>query len=244
MFIQGSDEWKGPWSDNSSEWKSISDEEKKKIGLTHDTDGEFWMRYDDFLTYFGSLEICNLTTHSLEPKSGEYLNYMREDFNGEWINGKTAGGTLGNNNFYRNPQYTLTVNETENVKKVGHCTVLIELLQKNRRRLAGKNFIHPGIVVYKLKDNETVPLPQNYTWYSNVVYRTSSFINSRAITVRLKLTPGKYVIIPCTYNPVDAEFLLRVYVEMNWSGADDFEKRSEDVSYLISCQSPGESTPV
>lgn len=35
-------EWIGPWSDKSDEWSRISPEERMKIGLTFDNDGEFW----------------------------------------------------------------------------------------------------------------------------------------------------------------------------------------------------------
>ena len=36
-------EWKGPWSDKSREWYSISDADKKSVGLVRKADGEFWL---------------------------------------------------------------------------------------------------------------------------------------------------------------------------------------------------------
>lgn len=192
------------------------------------------MRYDDFLKYFGTLNICNLTTHTLETKSQTYLTYIREDFHGEWIQGKTAGGYLGTDKFKLNPQYTLTVDETENMKKTGYCTVLIELLQKNRRRLTGGcNFIFPGIVIFELKNNQRPPLDNNTFMYTYPIYCTREFTNSRAITVRIKLKPGKYVIIPCTHSPVDAEFVLRVYTETDWKyDPENPEKKHEEVRFI------------
>lgn len=53
-------EWKGAWSDNSREWKYISDVSKEEIGLTLEDDGEFWMSFEDFKKYFESLDICNI----------------------------------------------------------------------------------------------------------------------------------------------------------------------------------------
>lgn len=38
-------EWNGPWSDGSAEWKYVPDEEKEALGLTFETDGEFFMSY-------------------------------------------------------------------------------------------------------------------------------------------------------------------------------------------------------
>ena len=35
-------EWKGAWSDKSKEWNLITDDEKKKYGITFADDGEFW----------------------------------------------------------------------------------------------------------------------------------------------------------------------------------------------------------
>ncbi len=35
-------EWKGRWSDQSSEWRSVSDGQRRELGLTFDADGEFW----------------------------------------------------------------------------------------------------------------------------------------------------------------------------------------------------------
>lgn len=38
----GKNEWNGPWSDNSEEWKRVPKSERDKMGLTFDDDGEFW----------------------------------------------------------------------------------------------------------------------------------------------------------------------------------------------------------
>ena len=38
-------EWNGPWSDGSAEWNHVPDEEKEALGLTFETDGEFFMSY-------------------------------------------------------------------------------------------------------------------------------------------------------------------------------------------------------
>jgi calpain-5 len=38
----GQNEWNGPWSDNSNEWKRVPKHERDKMGLTFDDDGEFW----------------------------------------------------------------------------------------------------------------------------------------------------------------------------------------------------------
>lgn len=35
-------EWNGAWSDNSSEWRSIPENEKQSLGLKFSHDGEAW----------------------------------------------------------------------------------------------------------------------------------------------------------------------------------------------------------
>lgn len=36
-------EWNGAWSEKSAEWLSISDADKKSVGLVRKADGEFWL---------------------------------------------------------------------------------------------------------------------------------------------------------------------------------------------------------
>ena len=38
---------------------------RAQLGLTFEDDGEFYMAFRDFLTYFGELEICHLTPDSV-----------------------------------------------------------------------------------------------------------------------------------------------------------------------------------
>merc|ERR1712178_270448 len=38
---------RNPWG-NEPEWKFISEEQRREIGLSFDDDGEFWMSYQDF----------------------------------------------------------------------------------------------------------------------------------------------------------------------------------------------------
>ncbi|GCB82190.1 hypothetical protein scyTo_0022877, partial [Scyliorhinus torazame] len=42
----------------SEEWKTISKSEREKLGVTVRDDGEFWMDFEDFSTYFTDLVVC------------------------------------------------------------------------------------------------------------------------------------------------------------------------------------------
>ena len=42
----------------------------------------------------------------------------------------------------------------------------------------------------------------------------STFINMREITCRFHLSPGDYLVVPCTFEPnQEGDFILRVYTE-------------------------------
>ena len=68
-----SKEWRGDWSDSDRNWGMIPEHKRRELGLTFDDDGEFYMSFRDFLTYFGELEICHLTPDSLEDDDSRYF---------------------------------------------------------------------------------------------------------------------------------------------------------------------------
>nr|XP_023999148.1 calpain-2 catalytic subunit-like [Salvelinus alpinus] len=85
----GQVEWTGAWSDNSSEWHHVSDEDRARL-INKSEDGEFWMSFSDFLSQYSRLEICNLTPDTLSED--EYQNWALNKFEGAWRKGSTAGG--------------------------------------------------------------------------------------------------------------------------------------------------------
>jgi len=36
-------EWKGAWSDQSPEWTCLTQQDREKLGIVFDADGEFWL---------------------------------------------------------------------------------------------------------------------------------------------------------------------------------------------------------
>ncbi|GMH43643.1 hypothetical protein BSKO_11565 [Bryopsis sp. KO-2023] len=51
----GSGEWNGAWSDHSPLW---TNDLKNQVGMEDEDDGIFFMSFDDFRSYFGTLSIC------------------------------------------------------------------------------------------------------------------------------------------------------------------------------------------
>lgn len=224
-------EWNGPWSDGSPEWRFIPDHEKEELGLTFDVDGEFWMSFQDFKTYFTNLEICNLNADSLteDDYNEGKKKWETSVFEGEWVRGVTAGGCRNYlETFWHNPQYRITLESPD--EGDDKCTVIIALMQKNRRaqRRMGADCLTIGFAVYHLGDPDRLPKPLdiNFFKYTRSTASTPSFINLREVTCRFKLSPGVYCIVPSTFDPnEEGEFLLRIFSE----NKNNLEENDEEV---------------
>lgn len=221
MKFQGDEyEWNGAWSDKSKEWTFIPDYQKKEIGLTFDRDGEFWISYKDFLAHFDKMDLCNLSPDPLDDCLPENVDkkWHLSVFEGEWIKGISAGGCRNNiETFHRNPQYIMKLEQPDEDDDEGHCSVVIALMQKNRRsrNAIRLDFLTIGFAVYAVShDNlKQKPLKNNF-FKSNVSIAKSTFLNTRGISGRFKFPPGYYVIVPSTFEPEkEGEFLIRIYSE-------------------------------
>ncbi|GLH13439.1 hypothetical protein R5R35_002953 [Gryllus longicercus] len=226
-------EWNGPWSDKSPEWRFIPESEKEEIGLTFDDDGEFWMSYKDFEEHFHRLEICNLNPDSLteEILGSDKRKWEMSMFEGEWVRGVTAGGCRNFlETFWHNPQYRITLNDPDEDDEDNKCTVIVALMQKNRRsqRRMGVEVLTIGFAMYHLPDPDNLPkpLPLDFFKYNQSVARSPSFINLREVSCRFKLPPGTYCIVPSTFEAnEEGEFILRVFSE----NKNNMEENDEEV---------------
>ena len=57
----GTFEWKGAWSDKSKEWKKHPGI-KKKLKFVDADDGCFWMTFEDFVSVYTRVNVCDRTT--------------------------------------------------------------------------------------------------------------------------------------------------------------------------------------
>ncbi|CAL8090943.1 unnamed protein product [Orchesella dallaii] len=212
-------EWKGAWSDGSKEWEFISEDVKEDLGLTFDADGEFWMSYKDFRKYWDRLEICNLSAHGLDDEEDEGKRWVNNNFEGAWIRGATAGGCRNFlETFAANPQYIITLDSPDEDDENQKCTLLVALMQKNRRaqRKFGIDCLTIGFAIYAIPDpdSQPKPLPVRFFKYNASVARSPTFINLREVCSRFSLNPGTYVIVPSTFEPnEEGEFIIRVFTE-------------------------------
>jgi len=211
----GEKEWNGTWSDNSAVWTFVSDEEKERIGLNFEHDGEFYMSQMDFMANFEYVEICNMGPE-IEGVTGWHVQYS----DGSWIKGLNAGGSRNNvHSFATNPQYMMTLTDSDEDED-DMCTCVVSLIQKGTRlRKAisdGNGCLVIGFILYEYKseDEEESPLLVDYFRFNVSAGRSGTFSNSREVSARFHLPPGKYVVIPSTFLPdLEGDFLLRVFTE-------------------------------
>uniref|UniRef100_A0A672P5C2 Calpain-2 catalytic subunit-like n=1 Tax=Sinocyclocheilus grahami TaxID=75366 RepID=A0A672P5C2_SINGR len=205
----GQVEWTGAWSDNSSEWNAVDPSERE---IVKSEDGEFWMSFSDFARQYSRIEICTLTPDTLASDSVKHWSACK--FDGTWRRGSTAGGCRNHPyTFWMNPQFKIKLEEEDDDpddNEVG-CSVVIGLIQKNRRKLrkSGEDMHTIGYAIY-----EDVHLDKNYFLTHAQKARSETFINLREVSTRFKLPPGEYLIVPSTFEPhMNGDFCVRVFSE-------------------------------
>ncbi|XP_056282833.1 calpain-3 isoform X1 [Pseudoliparis swirei] len=229
----GQVEWKGPWSDNSKEWATLSTAEKEKLQHQSAEDGEFWMSFEDFKKNYTKIEICNLTPDALEDdKIHKWTVSVNE---GRWVRGCSAGGCRNYpGTFWTNPQYRLRLLEEDDDpedNEVG-CTFVVSLMQKNHRkeRKLGANLFTIGFAIYEVPKEmhgNKQHVQKDFFLLNSSTARCKSYINLREVTQRFCLSPGEYVIVPSTYEPhKEGEFILRVFSEKR-NTSEEIENRIE-----------------
>uniref|UniRef100_A0A672GHD7 Calpain 1, (mu/I) large subunit b n=1 Tax=Salarias fasciatus TaxID=181472 RepID=A0A672GHD7_SALFA len=218
----GQVEWTGAWSDSSSEWNDVANEDKDEL-LCKMEDGEFWMSFSEFLRQFSRLEICNLTPDALSEDSTGF--WATVTFQGSWRRGSTAGGCRNHpNTFWINPQYKICLLEEDDDPDDDEaaCSFLVALMQKDRRRYRqhGQDMHTIGFAIYEVRGHSahrgcpSIHLKKDFFLRRSSCARSDTFINLREVSARLRLPPGEYLIVPSTFEPSkEADFVLRVFTE-------------------------------
>ncbi|XP_029904521.1 calpain-2 catalytic subunit-like isoform X3 [Myripristis murdjan] len=216
----GQVEWTDAWSDNSSQWRYVSDEDRERLSHRSE-DGEFWMSFDDFLRHYSRLEICNLTPDALTDDS--FSKWALSKFDGTWRRGSTAGGCRNYpNTFWTNPQFVIKLDEEDDDPDDGEsgCTFVVGLIQKNRRRMRkmGEDMHTIGFAIYEVPEEccgqRNLHLHKNFFLRNASSARSETFINLREVCSRFTLPPGEYLVLPSTFEPnKDGDFCVRIFSE-------------------------------
>ncbi|MBN3314822.1 CAN5 protein, partial [Atractosteus spatula] len=198
----GTADWTGAWSHGSPQWQQVSRSEREKMGVTVRDDGEFWMEFDDFCSFFTDVVVCRRMERALlcpRPRWREARRY------GEWSEGRCGGCVNHRDSFLHNPQFMLELQRERD-------EVLICLQQEDkrarRREGAGEN-LPIGFEVLRVEANR-----RSRVQHVGEQAASSVYMDSRSVFLRTELSQGRYVIVPTTFNPGGAgRFLLRVFTE-------------------------------
>uniref|UniRef100_A0A8C9W4W0 Calpain 2, (m/II) large subunit b n=1 Tax=Scleropages formosus TaxID=113540 RepID=A0A8C9W4W0_SCLFO len=212
----GQVEWTGPWSDNSSEWNYVDHSERYNVKAD---DGEFWMSFSDFTRHYSRLEICTLTPDTLTSDRFKQWSVCNHD--GTWRRGSTAGGCRNYPmTFWMNPQFVIKLDEEDDGTRGEGCSLVVGLIQKNRRRLRklGEDMDTIGFAIYEVRMLKhgmwDVHLDKSFFLTHAQTARSETFINLREVCSRFKLPPGEYLCVPSTFEPQKTgDFCLRVFCE-------------------------------
>jgi len=106
----GNSEWNGDWSDKSPKW---TDDLKIEIGHEDEDDGTFFMSWEDFVIWFGDVQI-NDPTGLAVCTEGDTAQV--DVFHSGLIARKTAGGSRGASTYRFNPSVELKVERDSKVE--------------------------------------------------------------------------------------------------------------------------------
>ncbi|XP_034879464.1 LOW QUALITY PROTEIN: calpain-12 [Mirounga leonina] len=227
-------EWTGAWSDSCPRWDALPKEWRDAL-LVKKEDGEFWMELKDFLRHFNTVQICSLSPEVLGP-SPAGGGWHVHTFQGRWVPGFSSGGSQpGTGEAWRAPRGASAgggggggPGEGGGAPggwgpggggRIPKCTVLLSLIQRNRRRLRaqGLTYLTVGFHVFQIPE-ELLGLwdaPRGRELLPGLLRADRSpFCARRDVSRRCRLRPGHYLVVPSAARAGDeADFTLRVFSE-------------------------------
>ncbi|XP_034723711.1 calpain-12 [Etheostoma cragini] len=131
--------------------------------------------------------------------------------------------------------------KAEKQKQKGRqCTVLVELLQKNRRK-DKVNFLQISFHIYEVPPQlQGACLSRNFFMTTRPVGRSGKYRAQRGVWKKLLLDPGNYIIVASTYQPNQpGEFFVRIFSKTgNTLGTQDFTCSSGFLQLMATPVSP------
>ncbi|KAM4566703.1 calpain-12 [Odontesthes bonariensis] len=126
-------------------------------------------------------------------------------------------------------------------RKAKQCTVLVELLQKNRRQKDKIHFLHAAFHIYKVPSElEGTCLDRSFFLKNRPVGRSGKYRAQRAVWRKLRLDPGNYIVVGSSYRPNQpGEFFVRIFSKTgNTLGTQDFNCSSSFLTVMATPVSP------
>lgn len=199
----GEREWKGAWSDNSSEW---TDSLKSELQVEFGDDGVFWMCYADFIKQFNKVYCCRL----YEDKFGKQWQHL--SIRNEW-RGKNAGGSINYESWFRNPQYHLKVKRPDTDLYV--CISQPDIRMKGHALSDNPLHNYENKIGFYVLYTDDPTIKKTGTLTNDDVAVKMTYLNMRQVSVDCKLEPGRdYILMPSTFEPnIELPFVLDVFAD-------------------------------
>ncbi|XP_062033682.1 calpain-12 [Lepus europaeus] len=254
-------EWTGAWSDSCPRWDSLPAQWRDALQVQKE-DGEFWMELQDFLHHFNTVQICSLSPEVLGPSPAGGAWHVNT-FQGRWVRGFNSGGSQPSaETFWTNPQFRLTLLEPDEEDdddeegpwggwgaagaggparggRTPKCTVLLSLIQRNRRclRAKGLTYLTVGFHVFQIPE-ELLGLwdtPRSRALLPRLLRADRSvFCARRDVSRRCRLRPGHYLVVPSAAKAGDeADFTLRIFSERHHTALEVDDVISADLEALM-----------
>uniref|UniRef100_A0A915JAE4 Peptidase C2 calpain domain-containing protein n=1 Tax=Romanomermis culicivorax TaxID=13658 RepID=A0A915JAE4_ROMCU len=121
---------------------------------------------------------------------------------------------FSSDSYVTNPQYLLTLHDSDPEDDDPLCTCIVALMQmyKRENKDKGVQLLSIGFCVYEADRKSDSKITAENLRYCKEVARSNSFINLREVSGRFRLQPGRYIVVPSTFNPnEESQFLLRVF---------------------------------
>ncbi|XP_061734155.1 calpain-12 [Nerophis ophidion] len=109
--------------------------------------------------------------------------------------------------------------------KAKKCTVLVEVLQKDRRQRDKIHFLYMAFHIYKVPPElQGVCLQRSFFLKNRPVGRSGKYKAQRGVWRKVHLDPGHYVLVASTFRPNQpGEFFVRIFSKTgNTLGTQDF----------------------
>ncbi|KAJ0063805.1 hypothetical protein NL108_006772 [Boleophthalmus pectinirostris] len=122
-------------------------------------------------------------------------------------------------------------------QKSKQCTVVVELLQKDRRQKDRVNFLYIAFHVYKVPPGlQGQCLDSSFFSKTSPITRSGKYKAQRGVWRKVHLDPGYYVIVASTYRPNQpGEFFIRIFSKTgNTLGTQDFNCTSDFLQVMAS----------
>ncbi|KAF6037611.1 capn5 [Bugula neritina] len=201
-------QWMGRWSNVSQEMKSMTVQERNKLGLKFENESDFWMLLSDFLANFTHMDVCHFFKTSMFTLK---RSWTESALTGEWINSlhdNRSGGSLSHATFFNNPQYMFDMTVSSNSV---NYPLMVSLEQNDRtlvrRGERGSKNSSIGFTIMKVEENREYRLHR----VADVI-TSSDYSTDRSVFLKTPLNAGRYVIVPTIEKPGPVgQFFLRVY---------------------------------